>query len=242
MSVKVYISASWKQRERVRALAVALRDAGHEVYDFTDPACRRAITGRECQEIPPEQFPEQFDPALHVYREYIAAVPQWRAAVEGNRQALRWCDAVVLLLPAGADSHADWALAVGMGKKTAVVGEPRAGDRTPSHLWADALLVADVEVPGWLATVRAATGTDACLYLKAHLLLSAAGAPDDVLPERVRRVIGERDRYRAALVDMLAALAPLRDRFAATPVLRHLAPDVSALMDPMRAALDGSGS
>jgi hypothetical protein len=148
--VKVYISASWKQRERVRALAVSLRAVNHEVYDFTDPACRSAITGRACREIPPEQFPDLFDPAKHIYREYLTAVPQWRAAVDGNRQALRWCDAVVLLLPAGADSHADWALAVGMGKRSAVVGGPRAGERTPSHLWADALLDSDEEVPKWL--------------------------------------------------------------------------------------------
>lgn len=142
---RVYLSASWKQRDRVRALAVSLRSAGHEVYDFTDPACRRS------EEIPPERFPRQFDPAEATYREYIQGNPYWREAVEGNRAALRWCDAVVLLLPAGADSHSDWALGVGLGKRSCVVGHPPAGERTPSHLWADALLDGDGEVAGWLA-------------------------------------------------------------------------------------------
>lgn len=144
---KIYISSSWKQRERVRALALVLRADGHEVYDFTDPACRRA------PEIPPEAFPEQFDPQKHVYRDYLNSQPHWRGAVFGNREALKWCDAVVLLLPCGNDAHADWALAVGMGKHSCVVGHPVAGDRTPSHLWADALLDHDAQARGWLAEV-----------------------------------------------------------------------------------------
>ncbi len=142
--MKVYLSASWKERVRVRALARALREHGHEVYDFTDPACRKS------EEIPPEKFPEQFDPMNGTYREYIQSNPYWRQAVEGNREALGWCDAVVLLLPCGNDAHADWALAVGMGKRSCVVGSPKAGDRTPSHLWADALLDHDIDAVAWL--------------------------------------------------------------------------------------------
>jgi hypothetical protein len=36
-----------------------------EVYDFTDPQCRKT------PEIPPEAFPEQFDPLKHQYRSYL---------------------------------------------------------------------------------------------------------------------------------------------------------------------------
>ena len=144
--MKIYISSSWKNRDRVRALAVLLRAAGHEVYDFTDPGCRQGVP-----EVPPEQFPEQFDPKKHVYRDYLD-VPLWRAAVECNRRALKWCEACVLLLPAGCDSHADWVLAVGLGKITCVVGHPVAEERTPSHHWADDLLLNDEEVPPWANT------------------------------------------------------------------------------------------
>lgn len=146
--MKIYISASWKQRERVRSLAVKLRADGHEVYDFTDAACRKT------PEIPPERFPDQFDPERHIYREYISAVPEWREAVVCNREALCWCEVVVLLLPAGNDAHSDWALAVGMGKWSVVVGQPRAGDRTPSHLWANALLDKDDDVIDWLRKLQ----------------------------------------------------------------------------------------
>lgn len=145
MPSNIYISSSWKNRERVRALAVRLRACGYEVYDFTDPESRKS------PEIPPERFPDQFDPGKHVYGPYLSSVPEWRAAVEGNREALKRCDFVVLMLPCGNDAHADWALAVGMGKRSVVVGQPRAGERTPSHLWAEAILVHEVDLLPWLA-------------------------------------------------------------------------------------------
>lgn len=146
--MNVYLSSSWKNREAVRTLAITLRSIGHEVYDFTDPACRKT------EEIPPERFPEQFDPTRHLYCEYIRSNAYWRAAVFANREALERCDAVVLMLPCGNDAHADWALAVGLGKRTCVIGSPKAGERTPTHLWADAILQEDaLEVVGWLAAV-----------------------------------------------------------------------------------------
>ena len=135
--MNVYISSSWKNRELVREVAIKLREHGHEVYDFTDPASRKT------PEIPPEAFPDQFDPSHHHYGDYLKSNPFWRDAVFANKDALDRCDAVVLLLPCGADAHADWAYAVGKGKKTMVVGHPGVGHRTPSHLWCD-LFVHDV--------------------------------------------------------------------------------------------------
>lgn len=132
--MNVYISSSWKNREAVRGLAVDLRNRGHIVYDFTDPSCR------QMPEIPPERFPEQFDPEKHLYSEYIESVREWRDAVNCNRRALDQCDMVILLLPCGTDAHADWAYGVGLGKRSIVVGQPKAGDRTPTHLWSDAII------------------------------------------------------------------------------------------------------
>jgi hypothetical protein len=151
---RVYISSSWKLRERVRDLAIVLRARGHEVYDFTDPACRKA------EEIPPEKFPEQFDPEQHVYADYLNSNPYWRQAVEGNREALNWCDAVVLLLPSGMDAHADAYYGLGLGKRLAVVGHPKAGERTPTHMWAEAMFAHDYEVAGWLDAPATATGRE----------------------------------------------------------------------------------
>jgi hypothetical protein len=146
--LNVYIASSWKNRDRVRALAVDLRRHGLIVYDFTDPACRAGVP-----EIPPEAFPEAFDPQRHRYAAYLER-PEWRSAVQCNRAALDRCDVVVLLLPCGADSHADWAYAVGKGKRSAVVHHPPAGERTPTHLWADAILEHDLQVLPWLTGLK----------------------------------------------------------------------------------------
>lgn len=144
----VYISSSWKNRERVRIMAATLRVAGFRVYDFTDPK------DRDVPEIPPERFPDNFDPEKHVYREYITAVPEWRAAVECNRRALDRCDIAVLMLPCGNDAHADAFYALGAGKRLIVVDQPRKDDRTPTHMWAEAILDDDTDVLPYLRTAN----------------------------------------------------------------------------------------
>jgi hypothetical protein len=146
--LRVYLSSSWKNRERVRYLADAIRAQGHEVYDFTDPGCREGIP-----EIPPEKFPEPFDPKKDLYRNYINSQPPWRQAVMRNKQALNNCDVAVLMLPCGQDAHADAYYALGLGRILAVVGQPKEGERTPTHLWADAILDHDNEVPTWLNSI-----------------------------------------------------------------------------------------
>jgi len=114
-------------------MAIKLREMGHEVYDFTDPKCRKTL------EIPPEKFPEEFDPDKHFYSEYISK-PEWVSAVYENHKAIKEADFIILLLPCGNDSHADWAMGVGAGKPNVVVGHPRKGERSPVHLWSDKIL------------------------------------------------------------------------------------------------------
>lgn len=127
----VALASSWKNREQVRILAGLLRFAGISVYDLTDRSCRTTI------EQPPEANPELFDPAQHHYPAYLDR-PHWRAAMEENRRVYSTCKVVVLLLPSGCDSHADWGLAIGSGARSVVVGHPGAGQRSPDHLWTDA--------------------------------------------------------------------------------------------------------
>ena len=144
----IYISSSWKQRDRVRAVATKLRELGHEVYDFTDPACRNA------PEIPPERVMSRFDPSVSTYQEYLSSTPEWKAAVDCNRDALNACDVVVLLLPCGLDAHADAFYGLGRGALLAVVGSPPMGERTPTHMWADVMLNDDGDIAGWLEGVQ----------------------------------------------------------------------------------------
>ncbi len=141
--MKIYISTSWKNRVLVRKLAETLRLHGHEVFDFTDSQCRKT------NETPPEMFPEQFDPSRHVYSRYIDR-KEWREAVNENREAVKWADLIILLLPCGIDATADWALGVGMGKRSIIVGHPNKGERSEVHLWADDMLSSIDDIIPWL--------------------------------------------------------------------------------------------
>ncbi len=141
--MNIYISSSWKNRDQVRDLANKLRIAGHEVYDFTDHHCRKT------PEIPPERYPEEYDPEKHTYREYIDK-PEWKAAVMENKAAIGSSDLIVLLLPCGNDSHADWAYGVGKGIDSVVVGQPRKGERSPVHHWANEIFNTIDEFYRWI--------------------------------------------------------------------------------------------
>jgi len=145
--MKIYISSSWKNRIQVRKLAIELRETGHEVYDFTDPNCRKT------PEIPPEKFPEEFDPEKHVYSKYIRK-NEWLDAVTENRKAINRSNFIILLLPCGNDSHADWAYGVGRGIPNIVVGQPRKGDRSPVHMWADEILDSVDDIIPWIKAHR----------------------------------------------------------------------------------------
>jgi len=135
--MKIYISSSWSNRAKVREIATQLRRDGHNVYDFTDPATRKV------PECPPESQQEPFDPAIHKsYAAYMKTEKAARlyASVMNNQEAIRWCDLVILLLPCGNDSHADWAYGVGQGKRSIVVGQPRKGEQTYTQMWADKII------------------------------------------------------------------------------------------------------
>ena len=59
------------------------------------------------------------------------------ALVREQFQAIKWCDACVLLLPSGVDSHADYGIAVGMDKKCYTVGEPENNELSLSHYFSE---------------------------------------------------------------------------------------------------------
>lgn len=145
--MKIYISASWKQRKQVRELAHILRHNGHQVFDFTDPS------NRKTPEAPPEQFPDKFDPSQHVYSEYLNK-QVWRDVVYENREAIKDSDLIIMLLPCGIDATADWALGVGMNKRTIIVGQPLQGNSSEVHLWADAILEKIDDILPWINSIK----------------------------------------------------------------------------------------
>ena len=143
--MKIYLSSSWKNRKRVHRFAEQLEGEGFNVYDFTNPKCRKG------SEIPPEQFPEQFDPEKHIYKEYLESVPEWRQAVFENKAAIENCDLIVLMLPSGLDSHADAFYGLGLGKRLIICGQPN--ERTPTHLWAEGIFLSDAAAFAYIIAI-----------------------------------------------------------------------------------------
>lgn len=111
--MKIYVASSWRNQKQPEVVK-ALREAGHEVYDFRNP--EPGNHGFQWSEIDPnwqQWSPEQFREALH-----------HSVAEKGfilDFDALRDCDAAVLVMPCGRSAHLELGFAVGAGKPTAIL-------------------------------------------------------------------------------------------------------------------------
>lgn len=111
--MNIYVASSWRnelQQEIVRLL----REAGHEVYDFKNPA--PGNNGFHWSEIDPQWStwsPQQFKDGLC---HEIAGAGFW-----SDMNALEECDCCVLLLPSGRSAHLEAGWAIGAGKPTAIL-------------------------------------------------------------------------------------------------------------------------
>lgn len=142
--MKIYAASSWRC-DRYDVIVAYLRAAGHEVYDFRDPA--HAFDWRQ---IDPEWGGEAI-PAGR-YRQLL----EHPRAVEGfarDMGALEEADAVVLITPCGASAHLEAGWAVGAGKPLFILTEQHqrpdlmyrmARLQTP---WIDDIIVALADQP-----------------------------------------------------------------------------------------------
>ena len=111
--MRIYLASSWRNPHQPSVLAV-LRAAGHDVYDFRNPAPDN--DGFRWSEIDPawqEWTPEQYRSAL--------AHPIAERGFKFDMDALRACDACVLVLPCGRSAHLELGWAVGAGKLTFIL-------------------------------------------------------------------------------------------------------------------------
>lgn len=148
--MKVYVASSWRnaiQPEVVRLLRVDK----HEVYDFREPA--PGNRGFSWHEIDPSIAPGPADLVISAPR--IARMLDHPAAEEGfqlDMDALRWCDACVLVLPCGRSAHLEAGWAVGAGKFTVGILD----DGEPDLMWKmlDRLVVHPLDAVGALREIR----------------------------------------------------------------------------------------
>lgn len=111
--MKIYVASSWRNLMQA-AVVHTLRAAGHEVYDFKNP--HPGDNGFSWRSIDPNW--ENWTPAEHVegLQHQIA-----QAGFKNDMDALRECEACVLVLPCGRSAHLELGWAVGAGKKTYVL-------------------------------------------------------------------------------------------------------------------------
>jgi nucleoside 2-deoxyribosyltransferase len=125
--MKIYIASSWKNAAKVRETAQLLRDAGHEVYDFTDGEKHYSFN---LSEIADPKTITQFD---------LMRMPQSWKAFAADKAGIDWADVVLLLLPAGNSAHAEMAYAIGKGKMAIITGDFKPGDYDVMRLFADVI-------------------------------------------------------------------------------------------------------
>ena len=107
---KVYVASSWRNQRQPEVVR-ALREAGHEVYDFKNPHATGPDRGRRGVGFSWREV----DPNWQSWTtsQYLDAL-EHEAAVDGfesDMDALRWADACVLVMPCGRSAHleAGWA-------------------------------------------------------------------------------------------------------------------------------------
>lgn len=106
--MNIYVASSWRNIDQPVIVAL-LRDFGHTVYDFREPA--EGVSGFSWSEIDPgwkSWTPEDYRSAL---RHPIA-----QRGYGFDVNALQACDACVLVLPSGRSASWELGYAMGQGK------------------------------------------------------------------------------------------------------------------------------
>ena len=109
---RVYVASSWRNKYQPEVVK-AIREAGHEAYDFREP--RPGDKGFGWSEIHPEWLkwtPEQFIQALKN--------PIAERGFSNDKEGLEWCTHCLLVLPSGRSAHLEAGWAIGQHKPTAV--------------------------------------------------------------------------------------------------------------------------
>lgn len=119
MGMKIYVASSWRNQRQPEVVR-QLREGGHEVYDFRNPAT--GDNGFHWSEIDPEWkgwSPERYVELLNH--------PVAREGFNKDFLAMEWADAFVLVMPCGRSAHLELGWAAGKGKHTLILlsdGEP----------------------------------------------------------------------------------------------------------------------
>lgn len=106
---KIYVASSWRN-EFYPEVVRALREAGHDVYDFRNPPS--GDEGFKWANVDPDYM----DWTPEAYRQQLGC-PQAERQFKNDIEAMESCDACVLALPCGRSAHTEAGWFAGKGKK-----------------------------------------------------------------------------------------------------------------------------
>jgi hypothetical protein len=137
--MRVYVASSWRN-ELQQTVVAALVAAGHDVYDFRNPAPGDTGFGwRQC--ATPEELR---DPRS--FRDVVLKHPIARSAFQKDMNALACAAATVLVLPCGRSAHLELGWAAGVGQKTIVLLDDPMSEPELMYLMNTAICVSLEEV------------------------------------------------------------------------------------------------
>lgn len=135
------MASSWRNVLQPEVV-YALRNDGHEVYDFRHPS--PGDSGFAWSDIDPAW--ETWSPEK--FRGHLVTHPLVCIGFGKDFNTMRWADAFVLVMPCGRSAHLEMGWAVGAGKYSCILlqdGEPEL-----MYRMVDRLAISIVEVSTWL--------------------------------------------------------------------------------------------
>jgi hypothetical protein len=119
--MKIYVASSWRNKYQ-QEVVDKLRVLGHEVYDFRGSGDGWGSNGDGPGGFGWSELDPNWKEWVNNVDSYITALEHPRAIEGFNRDmdALKKCDACIMVNPCGQSAHAEMGWAVGAGKLVAV--------------------------------------------------------------------------------------------------------------------------
>ena len=116
--MKLYVASSWRNNRQPEVVE-ALRNAGHEVYDFKNPS--ETDKGFSWSDIDPNW-------KNWTNREYRDALehPVAKKGFANDFNAMQWAEACIMVMPCGRSAHVEAGWMQGWGKPTIILQEKEA--------------------------------------------------------------------------------------------------------------------
>ena len=138
--MKLYVASSWRNPYQ-QTFIESLRTEGHQVYDFRNPGKHPGFSWTQIASEWKNWTPQEYIQALDH--------PKALTGFANDFLAMRWADALIVLLPCGRSAHLEAGWAIGQGKPTCIFLD---NDYIPELMYkmADCLATNFQEIKLWL--------------------------------------------------------------------------------------------